>query len=60
MNASSKAKQRYNQKVYDIITITVPKGQKEVIAGIAKAQGYSLSRFVAMAIREKIQTLEQS
>lgn len=38
---SRAAKQRYNQKAYDRLAITVPKGQKQAIEEAANAVGNS-------------------
>lgn len=43
---SSAAKNRYNAKAYDRLTIVVPKGQKPQIEAYAKAQGKSVNRLV--------------
>lgn len=49
---SSAVKNRWNDKAYDRINLTVPKGQKEVIKEHAEAQGESVNGFINRAIRE--------
>ena len=52
---SSAAKQRYNEKAYDRLAITVPKGRKEEIKAHADANGESINGFVNRAIDEAMQ-----
>ena len=40
---SAAAKNRYNAKAYDRITLLVPKGSKEQIAEAARAKGQSVN-----------------
>lgn len=51
---SSKVKNRYNEKVYDRISLVVPKGKKEELQAYAASQGESLNAFVNRAITEAI------
>lgn len=55
---SSKVKNRYNEKVYDRITLVVPKGKKEALQVYAASQGESLNAFVNRAITEAINKRE--
>ena len=55
---SSAVKQRYNEKAYDRLAITVPKGHKDTIQAAASAQGESLNGFVNTAIDERIERLD--
>lgn len=55
---SSKVKNRYNEKVYDRITLVVPKGKKEELQAYAASQGESLNSFVNRAIMEAINRQE--
>lgn len=55
---SSKVKNRYNEKVYDRITLVVPKGKKEELQVYAASQGESLNAFVNRAITEAINKRE--
>lgn len=52
---SSTVKNRYNEKAYDRLAITIPKGSKEEIEKRAKAEGLSLNGYVKKAIEEKMQ-----
>lgn len=47
---SSAVKNRYNEKVYDRINLTVPKGQKEIIKAHADQLGESVNAFIWRAI----------
>ncbi len=49
---SSAVKNRWNDKAYDRINLTVPKGQKEAIKKHAEAQGEKVNTFIQRAIRE--------
>lgn len=51
---SSKVKNRYNEKVYDRISLVVPKGKKEELQVYAASQGESLNAFINRAISETI------
>ena len=48
---SSAVKNRYNEKVYDRINLTVPKGQKDVIKAHADSKGESVNAFIQRAIQ---------
>lgn len=43
---SSAAKRRYNDKAYDRIFVTVPKGDKDKLKAAADAQGKSLNQYI--------------
>lgn len=47
---SAKVKNRYNEKAYDRINLTVPKGQKDIIKAHAESQGESVNGFIQRAI----------
>lgn len=51
---SSAVKNRYNDKAYDRINLTVPKGQKDIIKAHAESQGESVNGFIHRAIAETI------
>ena len=51
---SWQVKQRYNDKAYDKIYVTVPKGKKDQIKAHAEAQGRTVNGFINKAIDEKI------
>ncbi|HIZ83374.1 MAG TPA: hypothetical protein H9668_02975 [Firmicutes bacterium] len=53
--ASTRAKNKYNAKVYDNLRIVVKKGQKEIIRAHAEKQGESLNGFVGRAIDETME-----
>ena len=48
--AQTAANKRYNLKAYDRIEITVPKGNREIIAQAAAAAGMSVNAFIKEAI----------
>lgn len=45
----------FNERAYDRINLTVPKGQKESIKAHADAQGESVNAFIFRAITETIE-----
>ena len=49
---SAAVKNRYNDKAYDRINLTVPKGQKDIIKAHAEAHGESVNGFIQRAIAE--------
>lgn len=51
----TKANRKYNEKAYDRVALTVPKGKKEVIADCAKEQEKSLNGYINEAIDEKME-----
>lgn len=51
--AQTAANKRYNLKAYDRIEITVPKGNREIIAQAAAA-GMSVNAFIKEAIEAQI------
>ena len=53
---SAAVKNRYNDKAYDRINLTVPKGDKEIIKAHAeKHDGGSVNGFIQRAIKETMQ-----
>lgn len=52
---SSQVKQRYNEKAYDKIYTTVPKGKKERIKAHAESMGESTNAFINRAIAEAME-----
>lgn len=52
--AQTAANKRYNLKTYDRIEITVPKGNREIIAQAAAAAGMSVNAFIKEAIEAQI------
>ena len=49
---SSGAKWRYNQKAYDRIALTVPKGMKDVYRERAEQLGLSLNAYINRLLEE--------
>lgn len=49
---SAAVKNRYNEKTYDRINLTVPKGDKERIEAHAAGRGESVNAFIRRAITE--------
>lgn len=52
---SAKVKNRWNEKTYDRISLSVPKGKKEIIRKHAEMQHESLNGFVNRAIDEAME-----
>ena len=52
--AQTAANKRYNLKAHDRIEITVPKGNREIIAQAAAAAGMSVNAFIKEAIEAQI------
>ena len=48
---SSAVKRRYNEKAYDRLAITVPKGQKQAIESFAQQQGESVNGLINRLLR---------
>ena len=57
---SAAVKNRYNDKAYDRINLTVPKGQKEAIKAHADARGESVNGFIQRAIQTTMENDEKS
>ena len=53
--AQTRAKNKYNAKAYDRISLQVKKGKKDTIKAHAEQQGTSLNGFINTAIDEKMQ-----
>lgn len=52
--ARTKANRKYNEKAYDRVPLTVPKGHKEIIKAFAEKEGLSVNAFINAAIQEKM------
>lgn len=52
---STASKQRYNEKAYDRIALTVKKGEKDKLKAHAEKQGETLNGFINRAIAETTQ-----
>ena len=57
---SSTVKNRYNEKAYDRLAITVPKGRKEDIEAFAKEQGESINGLVNVLLRNAMNKSEEA
>ena len=53
--AKTRAQNRYIEKAYDRINLTVKKGKKDIIKAHAEMQGTSVNDFINRAIDEKIE-----
>ena len=53
---SAAVKNRYNEKAYDRINLTIPKGQKEVIKAHADSTGESVNAFILRAIKATMES----
>lgn len=51
---SWQVKQRYNEKSYDKVYTTIPKGNKDILNTVAESLGESVNEFVNIAIEERI------
>jgi len=56
---SSAVKQRYNEKAYDRLAITIPKGRKADVDAYAKAQGESINGLVNGFLRNALDMSEE-
>ena len=52
---SAAVKNRYNEKAYDRINLTVPKGDKERIKAAADKRGESVNAFIQRAIKAEME-----
>lgn len=57
--ARTKANRKYNEKAYDRIEFTVPKGEKAEIAAAAQREGLSVNAFIKTAVKEKAERVMQ-
>ena len=53
--AQQRATNRYIEKAYDRINLTVPKGRKEIIRAFAESHGESVNAFIGRAIDEAME-----
>ncbi|GHU77524.1 hypothetical protein AGMMS49992_25650 [Clostridia bacterium] len=53
-HTSSAVKQRYNEKAYDRLGVTIPKGCKSLVEQAASAAGESVNAFTNHALLDKI------
>lgn len=55
--AQRRANAKWETKAKDQIRLVIDKGQKEIIKQFAEAHGYSMNKFIAEAIKEKIERM---
>ena len=53
-SSQTRAKNKYNSKMYDSLRIVVSKGKKEVLQAIAAEQGDSLNGYTKKALKAKV------
>lgn len=53
-NSETRAKNKYNAKNYDRVTLSVPKGKKEEYKEAAMAEGKSLNAFIVECVERRI------
>lgn len=51
--AQARANKKYNAKSYDLLSLRVPKGERELIRNFADTAGLSLPQYIRMACYEK-------
>lgn len=51
---STASKRKYNEKVYDRIALTVPKGKKEEYGQLAESKGMSLNGFINKLLEDSL------
>ena len=56
---SSAVKQRYNEKAYDRLAITIPKGRKEAVEKYAQEKGLSVNALVNELLRDALRMTEE-
>ena len=49
---STNSKRKYNEKAYDRISVTVPKGKKEEYRALAETKGLSLNGLINKLLAE--------
>ena len=57
--ARTKANRKYNEKAYDRLAITIPKGKKSIVEEYAKANGESVNRLVNSLLRAAVGLSEE-
>ena len=53
-NAATRAKNKYNAENYERISLSVPKGEKNMIKAHAESMGESVNGFINRAIENQI------
>ena len=57
--ARTKANRKYNEKAYDRLAITIPKGKKSIVEEYAKAKGDSVNGLVNSLLRAAVGLSEE-
>ena len=57
--ARTKANRKYNEKAYDRLAITIPKGKKSTVEEYAKSKGESVNGLVNSLLRAAIGLSEE-
>lgn len=52
---STASKRKYNEKAYDRISVTVPKGEKEKIQNFAAARGYTVNSLINFLLKREME-----
>ena len=52
--ARTKANRKYNEKAYDRISITIPKGRKQAVEAFAREHGESVNGMVNRLVRAEM------
>ncbi len=51
---SNEVKRKYNAKVYDVVTLSIPKGDKAVWMSKAESGGKSLTQFIRECVEKQL------
>ena len=57
---STAVKRRYNEKAYDRLAITIPKGQKTSVEAYAQSRGLSVNGLINALLREALALSEDA
>ena len=55
---STAVKRRYNEKAYDRLAVTIPKGQKATVEAHAQSKGLSINGLINTLLREDMNISE--
>ena len=55
---STAVKRRYNEKAYDRLAVTIPKGRKATVEAHAKSKGLSVNGLINALLREDMKLTE--
>lgn len=55
---STASKRKYNEKAYDRISVTVPKGRKDAIKAFADSQGLTVNSLISSLLEREMQGFE--